>query len=144
VPQPQTYANHVRFEPLFHYVAFPILAFHFFWSLYDVFSSPSAHGIRGVAVAIALILVALYARIFALRAQDRVIRLEMQLRLRELLPSALLPRIHDFTPGQLVALRFASDAELPTLAARVLADNIQDKKTIKQLITDWKPDHLRV
>jgi hypothetical protein len=95
-------------------------------------------------VAAALILVALFARTFALRAQDRVIRLEMRLRLRELLPAALQPRIGEFTPVQLIAMRFASDQELPSLAERVLADRITDRRTIKKLIVAWEADHLRV
>ncbi len=80
---------------------------------------------------------------FALRVQDRVIRLEMRLRLRELLPLGLHPRIVDFTPSQLVAMRFASDAELSDLAVAVLRDHIHDKKVIKQMIKDWNADHLR-
>ena len=95
-------------------------------------------------VAAALILLALFARVFALRAQDRVIRLEMRLRLRELLPAALQPRVGEFTPRQLIAMRFASDQELPSLAERVLADRITDGRTIKKLILAWEADHLRV
>jgi len=75
--------------------------------------------------------------------QDRVIRLEMRLRMREILPADLHPRIAEFTPGQLVALRFAGDRELPVLARRVLDERLQDRKAIKQMITDWQADHLR-
>ena len=84
----------------------------------------------------------LYARVFALKAQDRVIRLEMRLRMKELLPPALQPRVNEFAPGQLVAMRFASDAELPDLARQVLDGNVQDKKTIKAMIKDWQADYL--
>ena len=87
---------------------------------------------------------AFLARVFALRVQDRVIRLEMRLRLKELLPAALHPRIVEFTPGQLVALRFASDAELADLAQTVLRDKISDKKTIKSMIKVWNPDQVRM
>ncbi len=76
--------------------------------------------------------------------QDRIIRLEMTLRLDQLLPPDLRPRINHFTIGQLVALRFASDAELPALARRVLEENLTDRKAIKKMIQDWKPDFLRV
>jgi hypothetical protein len=83
------------------------------------------------------------ARVFALTVQDRVIRLEMRLRMKDVLPADLQPRILEFTPGQLVALRFASDGELPDLARAVLKDGIKDKKTIKQMITHWQADELR-
>jgi hypothetical protein len=75
--------------------------------------------------------------------QDRVIRLEMLLRMQQMLPVDLRPRIGEFTVGQLVALRFASDAELPDLARKVLQDKVTDRKAIKQLVRDWQPDHLR-
>jgi hypothetical protein len=94
-------------------------------------------------VAIALLLAALYGRMFALAVQDRLIRLEMHLRLQGLLPANLRPRIPEFTVNQLVALRFASDAELPGLAGKVLAENLQDRKTIKQMIQNWQADELR-
>jgi len=144
VPQPQTYANHVRFEPAYHFVMFPILLVNAGWSVYRLLAGVTFDGVLAVAVAVALVILALYARVFALRAQDRIIRLEMQLRMRELLPDAVHSQIGEFTPAQFVALRFASDAELPTLAARVLADNIQDRRAIKQMISSWKADHLRV
>jgi len=83
------------------------------------------------------------ARIFALTVQDRVIRLEMRLRLRDLLPADLQPRIPEFTRAQLVALRFAGDRELPALARRVLEERLTDRKAIKAMIVDWQADHLR-
>jgi hypothetical protein len=79
----------------------------------------------------------------ALKVQDRVIRLEERLRYQRLLPADLQPRIDDFTVNQLVSLRFASDAELPALARKVLDDKIDDRKTIKQMIKVWRPDYLR-
>ena len=94
-------------------------------------------------LAVALVIVYLFARAFALTVQDRVIRLEMRLRMREVLPADLLPRIPEFTRGQLVALRFASDAELPALARRVLDERLTDRKAIKQLVREWQADTLR-
>jgi hypothetical protein len=78
-----------------------------------------------------------------LTVQDRVIRLEMQLRLRQTLPADLHARIDDFTPKQLVALRFASDEELPQLCRTVLNDRVMEQKAIKKMIKKWRPDHLR-
>jgi hypothetical protein len=94
-------------------------------------------------VAFALLTFALFARVFALTVQDRIIRLEMRLRLAEVLPVDLRPRIPEFTVGQLVSLRFASDAELPALARKVLDEKMNDRKAIKQLIKDWQGDYLR-
>ena len=83
------------------------------------------------------------ARHFALRVQDRVIRLEMRLRLAQLLPADLRPRINELTPKQLVALRFASDEELPDLVRTVLVDRITDGRAIKKMIRNWQGDYLR-
>jgi hypothetical protein len=94
-------------------------------------------------LAIAFILAALYGRLFALTVQDRVIRLEMRLRMMQLLPADLRTRIPEFTVNQLVALRFASDGELPALARKVLDEKLTDRKTIKQMIQNWEPDFLR-
>ena len=93
--------------------------------------------------AAALLLLSFYARQFAVTVQDRVIRLEERLRFQRLLPEDLKPRIPEFTVGQFVALRFASDAELPALARKVLTDNLTDGKAIKQLVQNWRADHLR-
>jgi hypothetical protein len=142
-PGTQSFKNHAKFVPLFHFVTVPILAVNFFWSAYRAATRPSWETALAVLVAVALLTTLLLARIFALRVQDRVIRLEMRLRLRELLPPDLAPRIGEFTPGQLVALRFAGDRELPVLARRVLDERLADKKAIKQMISDWQAGHLR-
>ena len=141
--KPQSFSNHAKFVPLFHFVAVPILAANFVWTAYQAFARPGWETALAALVAAALLITVFLARIFALRVQDRVIRLEMRLRMREVLPADLHPRIGEFTPGQLVALRFAGDRELPVLARRVLDDRLQDKKAIKQMITDWQADHLR-
>ena len=95
------------------------------------------------AMGIVLAMVFVTLRVFALTVQDRVIRLEMRLRLRELLPADLQTRIPEFTHHQLVALRFASDRELPALARKVLDEHLTDRRKIKLLIQDWQADHLR-
>jgi len=84
-----------------------------------------------------------FARIFALKVQDRVIRLEMRMRLQQVLPPDLRGRIPEFAVGQLVALRFAGDAELPELARKVLDEKLTDRSAIKKMIRDWQPDELR-
>jgi len=140
----QTLANHSRVVPAFHMVALPILLLNFVYSIYVLVHTWFSFGaLVSLLVAIALLLIASYGRMFALTVQDRVIRLEMRLRLEKLLPADLKPRIPEFTVDQLVALRFASDAELPDLARRVLDENVKDRKAIKQMIKTWKPDYLR-
>ena len=140
---PQSFANHTRIVPAYHMGAFGPLAINFLWSGYRVVSNFSADAVVALLVAVALLLIFFHARIFALTVQDRVIRLEMRLRLEKLLPADLQPRISEFTVSQLVALRFASDEELPALARKALTENITDRKAIKQMIRKWNPDYLR-
>lgn len=140
----QTFANHTRLVPAFHMVALPILVLNLADQIYRLVRvGISFDSIVALLLAIALILVALYARMFALTVQDRVIRLEMRLRLEGVLPPDLKPLIPKFTVDQLVALRFASDAELPSLCRRVLDEKLTKRKSIKELIKTWKADYLR-
>src|SRR5271166_2593991 len=139
----QNFQNHARYVPVFHFFVLPVLLFNVGWAIYRVVRAPSGGSVVTLVVALALFLAALYGRMFALAVQDRLIRLEMQLRLQGLLPVDLRARIPEFTVGQLVALRFASDAELPGLAGKVLAENLQDRNAIKRMIEDWKADELR-
>ena len=141
---PQTFDNHAKLVPLFHYVALPIFLVNVLLALYRMFTGFSFDTAWGIALAIGLMVVALFARIFALGAQDRVIRLEERLRMQVLLPDELKPRIDDFTMDQLVALRFASDAELPGLAKKVIEDGIADRKTVKQMVVTWRADYQRL
>ncbi len=85
----------------------------------------------------------LSGRLAALAVQDRVIRLEERLRYAQLFPEDLKARIGDFTIAQIVSLQFASDAELPALARKVLNENLQDRKQIKQMVQNWRADYLR-
>jgi uncharacterized membrane protein YciS (DUF1049 family) len=140
----QNYANHVKRVPLLLYFLFPVFTANFGWSLYHFKKTGfSLDALVYVLVAAALIVQLLLQRTFALKVQDRVIRLEEQLRYQRLLPANLQARVAEFTLGQIVSLRFASDAELPGLACKVLDEKLQDRKAIKQLIKDWKPDELR-
>lgn len=144
----QSFRTHRRFVPLFHFVAGPILLINFVWACYRLFRGlpyePVFDRVLDMLVALALVVVFFFARIFALTAQDRVIRLEERLRLASLLPDDLRPRIPELTRGQLVALRFASDEELPALTRQVLDQRIQGQNEIKKQIRQWRADHLRV
>jgi len=141
--KPQSYKNHAKFVPPFHLFAFPVSVMNAVWLLMRAFKAPSWDTGIAAAMGAALVVMFFYARVFALRVQDRVIRLEMRLRLRELLPADLQPRIHELTPRQLVALRFAGDREMAALVRRVLDERMQGSKAIKLLIQDWQADHLR-
>jgi len=140
----QTLSNHTRIVPAFHLVALPILVLNLADQIYRlVHFGISFDNIVALLLAIALILVALYARMFALTVQDRVIRLEMRLRLESVLPPDLKPLIPKFSVDQLVALRFASDAELPALCQRVIDEKLTTRASIKQLVKTWRADYLR-
>ncbi|HKM67658.1 MAG TPA: DUF6526 family protein [Candidatus Acidoferrum sp.] len=140
----QNFANHVRWVPGFQYFVMPVMGLNFGWSIYRwKLAGFSLDGFIGVLTAAALILLMFYSRIFALTVQNRVIRLEERLRLERLLPEDLKPRIGEFTSGQLVAMRFAGDTELPALARKVLTEKNQEGKTIKQMVQTWRADYLR-
>lgn len=141
--KPQTYANHAKFVPMYHFVTFLILLINLVWSAWRLFQGPSADTVVGLLLAVALILMFFHLRVFPLKVQDRVIRLEMRLRLAEVLPEDLRPRIGDLTPGQMVALRFAGDDELPGLVRQVLDGKLEGRDAIKKAIGSWQPDYLR-
>jgi hypothetical protein len=143
-PATQSYANHARVVPGYHYAVTGLLLVNAAYRLVMLFNRPGLATVVDLLFALGVAGVAWYARIFALAAQDRVIRLEMRLRLRELLPADLQPRIAELRPRHLVALRFASDAELPGLVRDVLEGRLKDGRSIKQAIKDWQADHLRV
>jgi len=140
----QNFSNHGKNVPAFHFFAAPALIINFGWSVYRLIHfGLSVDGGIAVLTAAAMFVTLFLARNFALKVQDRVIRLEERLRMEHLLSEDLKPRIPEFTCDQLVALRFASDAELPVIARKVLTEKVANRKTIKQMIQAWRPDHLR-
>ena len=140
----QDFQNHTKFVPAFHLFAVPVLVINFGWSLYRLRTLGfSFAGIFGVLLAAALVVLVFAARLFALAVQDRVIRLEERLRYERVLPADLQARSGEFEIGQIVSLRFASDAELPGLARTVLDEKLTERKAIKQLIKSWRPDYQR-
>lgn len=141
--QHQNFENHARFYPLFHFVVAPIFLLNIVWSIVRVIRHISIETIVSLLVAVALFLLAFTARIMALTVQNRVIRLEMRLRMQQLLPPDLLARIPEFTVDQLIALRFAGDAELASLARKALDEKLTSRKVIKKMVQDWQADLLR-
>jgi Family of unknown function (DUF6526) len=140
----QDLKNHARYIPLFHFVAGPILVVNFVYSIVLAVRIPIWDNIDGALVGLALLVLFFSVRGFATTLQDRVIRLEEQVRFDRLLPADLRTRIPEFTRDQFVALRFASDGELPALAREVLDQRIHDRSAIKQMVKEWRADHLRV
>lgn len=140
----QTYKNHPRLLPAFHFFVVPVLLLNVINELRRAWLYPTAGRAVAVVVAIALLTLAFLARTMPLAAQDRLIRLEMRMRLQQLLPPDLRGRINDLTSRQLVALRFAGDAEMPELIREVLDGRLKSGKEIKTRIKDWQADWLRV
>jgi hypothetical protein len=140
---PQSFANHARWVPLYHFVLGPILLLNLVWSIVNLVRAFSFATVMGVLMAFVFIGFFAFLRTFALTVQDRVIRLEMRLRLEKLLPADLKPRIPELARRQLVALRFASDPELPALVREVLEKNLTGLKEIKSRIRDWQADYFR-
>jgi Family of unknown function (DUF6526) len=140
--KPQTFENHTRQIPVF-VVGQLVLMVNLVGRIVALRHGISFGSVMDVLVGAALITLFVFARNSTVTVQNRLIRLEMRLRLAGVLPSDLQPRIAAFTLDQLISLRFASDAELPALARKVLDENLNDRKTIKKMIKDWQADFLR-
>ena len=142
-PKPQTYANHTRFDPAFHWFLAPFFLIAWIASVVHLIRHPHWHSAACMIFAFALVLLVTKMRMYSIKVQDRVIRLEERMRLTTLLPEPLRARIGDLTERQLIGLRFASDAEIPALVERALREKLTQKQ-IKQAIQNWRPDYFRV
>lgn len=140
---PQNFAHHTKYDPPFHFFLIPVLLINLILVIYHLILHPGFPAVWFLILSLALIVIAGRMRRYATFLQDRIIRLEERLRLAQVLPDALRPRISELTVPQLIALRFASDAELPALVMRVLDEKL-DRKSIKKAITDWRADNFRV
>jgi hypothetical protein len=139
----QTYKNHARLLPPFHLFVIPILLINFLNEARHVYLAPSRHTAFTMIVAAAILMLGFLSRTQALTVQDRVIRLEERLRMRQLLPPELHQHIDTLTYRQLIALRFASDAELADLVREVVAGKLATSKEIKLRVRNWRADWLR-
>jgi hypothetical protein len=139
----QSYQSHTRWLPAFHFFAIPVLLINTLNELRHLYQAPSRSTALAALVAAALLTTCFLARIMALTAQDRLIRLEMRLRLQGLLPADLQSRFNELKRGELVALRFASDGELADLVRTVLQSHPKPAE-IKKMIKRWEADHIRV
>ena len=140
----QNYGNHVRWYPLFHFVLVPILALNFLYQAFRLYQEPGLDRAIWVVMCLVFLLMISAARLQALKAQDRVIRLEERLRYKELLSLDLNRKAEGLRIGQIIALRFASDEELPGLVERTLNGEFLKSKDIKIAVKSWRGDHLRV
>jgi hypothetical protein len=141
--KPQNLQNHAKFDPVFHFFLAPVGLFLFIGALYNLYKNPDgsaiAHAIAGLWALIAVFKM----RLYSLKVQDRVIRLEEKVRMEKVLPAALNARTYELTERQIIALRFASDAELPGLVEKTLSNKLAPKD-IKQAVQTWRPDYWRV
>lgn len=142
--QTQNYQNHIRWYPFVHFFLVPIFLFNLIWQIVRLYQEPSWDRAEWVLFSFALLLSIPAARLQALKAQDRVIRLEERLRYKEILPADLAVRAADLKTGKILALRFASDEELPELVRKTLNGELESPKEIKQSIKNWRGDYLRV
>lgn len=140
----QTLENHARLVTGYHRVLAALLLVLVLWSVSRLITAFSLESFAQLVLVIALLVTAFYARAFPVGVQDRLIRLEERLRMERVLPEELRPRIGEFTTRQLIALRFASDEELPGLARRVLDEGLVEARAIKQSIRSWRADHQRI
>jgi hypothetical protein len=146
MPSVQSYKSHTRWDPLFHFFVMPLLLLNFIFSICEIIHRwPERRALFGwwIVMSIVLFVLAERSRVNALKAQDRVIRLEERLRLSALLSADDLALSHSLTESQLIGLRFASDEELPALVARALKEDLTQDQ-IKKAIVHWRPDYFRV
>jgi hypothetical protein len=137
----QSFKNHTRWVPPFHFFVLPVLLINVGFSIYwSVKAGFTVNSVLSVFVAVAIFIGFVMVRLMAMAVQDRVIRIEERLRFEQLLPADLQSRVGEFTITQCVALRFASNPELPDLARKVLDEKLNNRKAIKRLIKTWRPD----
>lgn len=140
----QSYANHTRWHPPFHFVLFPILLLHFLYAAYRLYQTPDFMHVEALLLSFGLLLLMLLVRVNPLKAQDRLIRLEEQLRYQRVLPADLAARAAQVPVRFMVALRFASDEELANLVQQVLDRKFEKTAEVKKAIKVWRGDYFRV
>ena len=144
MPEQQNYENHARYFPLFHFVLAPLLFLNFFYQAFRLYQEASLDRLVFTILSFGFICMIVAARMQAVKAQDRVIRLEELLRYREILPADIAARAADLRVPQLIALRFAADGELSDLVRRTCDKELNTPKEIKLAVKNWRGDYHRV
>ena len=139
----QSFEKHTRWDPLYHFFIVPVTIITALGVGYRFIKTPTWIFAWEVVVMTALIVALFKLRLYALKVQDRVIRLEERLRLSSLVPSDLRSRINDLSESQLIALRFCGDEDLAALFKRALDEKLEPKE-IKKSVKNWRADEFRV
>lgn len=139
----QSFKNHTKWDPAFHFFLMPVLVATVVFSIKHAWAYPNGITLWLVLLSVTLTIWLFKTRTYALGVQNRLIRLEERLRMERLLPPALMARFDELRLSQIIGLRFASDGELAGLVQRALDERL-DQKQIKAAIQQWRPDHTRV
>jgi hypothetical protein len=139
----QNYKNHAKFVAPYHFLLSILVLVFLGWAVWGLIRNPGLRSSMGLVLGLCLVLLFWYSRIFALKVQDRLIRLEMRLHLREILPDELQGRVLEISPDHLIGLRFASDGEMPGLVRQVLDGELATRTDVKRAVQDWQADHYR-
>ena len=142
--KPQSAESHAKMVPLYHYATFALIFIPTIYFLYLTFKVPSVQALMTAAFGVGVILATLFARVFPLGVQDRVIRLEERMRLTRVLPAEMHGSIDSIATAPLIGLRFAPDDELEDLVRRVQSGELADRKAVKMAIKHWRADHQRI
>ncbi len=141
---PQTFANHTRWQPPFHFFVAPVMLINVIWSVVQFVKAPGLNSGWWIIVSLALVVLAFLVRLNSLRVQDRLIRLEEKLRYQQILSATACQQAGALNTNQIIALRFAGDDELEGLVAAALAGKLAKTTDIKRAIKDWRADTFRV
>jgi hypothetical protein len=141
---PQTFSNHTRWQPWFHFFVAPVMLINVVWAIVLFVKTPDRNTGWWIVVSFALLVLAFLVRLNSLKVQDRLIRLEETLRYQQLLSPAICQQASALNAGQIVALRFAADDELEGLVSAVLAGKFNKNADIKRAIRNWRADTFRV
>ena len=140
----QSFEKHAKMVPMYHYWMSLLLFVPMLYFGYVTVTAFSVGALMTFIFAVGVVVAALFARVFPLGVQDRVIRLEERLRMERVLPDDMRGQIESITTDSLIGLRFASDEELVALVRKVIDGELTDRKSIKQAVKSWRPDHQRI
>lgn len=140
----QDFKSHVRWHAPYHFVLALIMLINLIYSIVRLVQDPGWDRGEFVLLSVGLVILTLLARTYPLRAQDRIIRLEERLRLATILGPEEAPSAMNLKPSQYIALRFASDEELPGLVSKIQAGELTSQDEIKRAVVNWRPDHFRI